>query len=419
MSNIVEENFQWGRKIEITSTDGELYSSFTYEGVEYSRFESIFMYREGARETDIGILTKIWRTKKGGKRGKVNWFFRPVDICNYLGDHRPSWNHLFLASGQGKGVSNIIPLEAIIGKCNVVCISKDSRIITPSKSDLEKADYVFSHVFDVEDRKVSAILPDRIDNIRVERVLNWNRDKPKASAECSPRYMKEEIPTIPEGQPLKKRKIVSVSEADSLPLSQDGRKWFCELPWEEKVKEAHEHGTLVHMVNLDPSYTSSDVQDIIWSAFKLKVDAKIMPPRHSFKPSYGEALVIFKSEDDADFVIFELDRKCLIVGGGRPLIACNIALYEPDKTCNFPGHLIMDRMLKLKYDKRKAVFASHCAQANTIEHDMAMQWRVFQKRSDLWWEALLKNQENEISPCLSLMLKSCQSVEHRAAEETQ
>lgn len=56
--------------------------------------------------------------------------------------------------------------EAIIGKCNVVCTSKDSRIITPSKSDLEKADYVFSHVFDVEDRKVSAILPDRIDNIR-------------------------------------------------------------------------------------------------------------------------------------------------------------------------------------------------------------------------------------------------------------
>lgn len=90
----------------------------------------------------------------------------------------------------------------------------------------------------------------------MERVLNWNRDKLKASAECSPRYMKEEIPTIPEGQPLKKRKIVSVSgtqatsflslmisaqqnvwkllsdlisEADSLPLSQDGRKWFCEL----------------------------------------------------------------------------------------------------------------------------------------------------------------------------------------------
>lgn len=39
--------------------------------------------------------------------------------------------------------------EAIAGKCNVVCISEDSRNRKPSEEELKVADYVFCRVFDV------------------------------------------------------------------------------------------------------------------------------------------------------------------------------------------------------------------------------------------------------------------------------
>ena len=38
-------------------------------------------------------------------------------------------------------------------------------------------------------------------------------------------------------------------------------------PWEEKVKNAHERGTLVLLENLDPCLTSEQVQVIIIPTF--------------------------------------------------------------------------------------------------------------------------------------------------------
>ncbi|KAL2927188.1 Protein ANTI-SILENCING 1 [Bienertia sinuspersici] len=154
-----------------------------------------------------------------------------------------------------------------------------------------------------------------------------------------------------------------------------------------KRKEAHELGTLVHLINLDPSYASSDVEDIISSAFKLKADAKIVLNVPSFDSSYGQALVIFNSKADADFVRNELNKNCLIVEG-RPLIARKSSLNEPGIASNFPGHLIIDKLSKIKSDKRKALSTSHCSQANTIEHEMAMQWRFLQSKNDLCWKTL-------------------------------
>lgn len=38
--------------------------------------------------------------------------------------------------------------------------------------------------------------------------------------------------------------------------------------------------------------------------------------------------------------------------------------------------------------KRKAVSTSHFSQLNTAEYDMAMEWRVLQEKSDMWWKKL-------------------------------
>lgn len=39
--------------------------------------------------------------------------------------------------------------EAIAGKCNILCISKDSRNPQPSAEEIQMADYVFYRTFDV------------------------------------------------------------------------------------------------------------------------------------------------------------------------------------------------------------------------------------------------------------------------------
>ncbi|CAL5407390.1 unnamed protein product [Camellia sinensis] len=44
----------------------------------------------------------------------------------------------------------------------------------------------------------------------------------------------------------------------SIPALNDPR--IEELPWEERLKSAHEQGTLVHLSNLDPEYTSGEAE---------------------------------------------------------------------------------------------------------------------------------------------------------------
>uniref|UniRef100_A0A2P2IIU1 Uncharacterized protein n=1 Tax=Rhizophora mucronata TaxID=61149 RepID=A0A2P2IIU1_RHIMU len=45
-------------------------------------------------------------------------------------------------------------------------------------------------------------------------------------------------------------------------LDADKSKWF-KLPWEERMKSAHQQGTLVLLRNLDPSCTSAEVEVIL------------------------------------------------------------------------------------------------------------------------------------------------------------
>lgn len=55
--------------------------------------------------------------------------------------------------------------EAIIGKCNVVCTAKDRRNHW-LESDLAKANYRISHIFDVGELRISEKFPDMIDKIK-------------------------------------------------------------------------------------------------------------------------------------------------------------------------------------------------------------------------------------------------------------
>lgn len=102
--------FNWGRQTGVggPNKDFLFYGSFTHGGVEYFLYDCVYMWRDN--ELDIGKIVKIWETPSHSKKVKVVWFFRPIEIRQWLGDVEPLWNEIFLASGEGNGLFNLNPL---------------------------------------------------------------------------------------------------------------------------------------------------------------------------------------------------------------------------------------------------------------------------------------------------------------------
>ncbi|KAF6176326.1 hypothetical protein GIB67_011115 [Kingdonia uniflora] len=130
--------------------------------------------------------------------------FRPIDIEDWLGDHETLKNELFLASGDGIGLANINPLEAIAGKCNVVCTLKDKRNPQPSAKDIENADYIFYRTFDVLNHTISDTIDGNIAGIEVKflfnKIVQISADIPRLDA-----VGKEETESVVAGKDKKKR----------------------------------------------------------------------------------------------------------------------------------------------------------------------------------------------------------------------
>ncbi|XP_044464238.1 protein ANTI-SILENCING 1 isoform X2 [Mangifera indica] len=166
--------FKWGKKRGLggKKKDVRFYESFTYDGVEYALYDCVYMYKEGELEPYIGKLIKIWENADKTKRVKVLWFFRPCEISNFLGNERVPENELFLACGEGAGLANVNPLEAISGKCKVVCISKDDRNPQPSAEELQMSDFVFYRTFHVKHCKIFDTIDEMIAGIEVKFIFN-------------------------------------------------------------------------------------------------------------------------------------------------------------------------------------------------------------------------------------------------------
>nr|POF06645.1 protein anti-silencing 1 [Quercus suber] len=447
----VEDNmkFKWGRKKGVSKTDERIqfYESFTYEDVEYFVYDCAYIYCKGDTETSICKLVKMFETPTHVKRVKVVWFHRPIEIRDILGNHNPQWNELFLASGQGVGRRDYInPLEVIVGKCSVVCTSKDERNPYASKTELKWADYFFYRIVDVEKCVISEKFNDEIAGIKVEYFFNKRKDpklispsnlKRNIKMEAGRSILSSKIGLVEKGgsavnadksgngvSPVlleSKRAMTSMGEnrrisnenstlrpkatinkdgtepgqisfrqdqdkanvrsSDSLlPMNEsdtrpnkkrklllDGQKkvpkkgedidgkagnasdkmvpelagnggakthaQFLE-PWDQRLQTAEEMGTLVLLDNLDPSYTSLEVEDLVWHAFNRRVEAKMI--------QQGKALVIFKSKDAAEAAISKLQSECLILEDGRPVVGCKGTLTQQGEPVKFFGHLVLD-----------------------------------------------------------------------------
>ncbi|CAI9093474.1 OLC1v1028979C2 [Oldenlandia corymbosa var. corymbosa] len=175
--NSDEPDFSWGKKFRVGGKKKDLrfYESFTFDGVEYTLHDSVYLYNKQDEDHPfIGKLIKIWQCADKSKRVRVQWFFRVSEISYWLRTHNvnASENELFFAAGEGVGLSNVNPLEAIVGKCSVVCISRDSRNPQPSAEQLQMADYVFYRTFDVGKFIISDKMDERIGGLEVKYLFN-------------------------------------------------------------------------------------------------------------------------------------------------------------------------------------------------------------------------------------------------------
>ncbi|KAK9149751.1 hypothetical protein Scep_008508 [Stephania cephalantha] len=525
-----EVEFKWGKKKGFGKYNHEVqfYESFTYDKVEYFLYDSVYLYVANDPEPYIGKLVKIWE-ENNKKKIKVVWFFRPIEIRNWLqGVVPPLKNEIFLGSGRGKGLYNVNPLDALVGKCKVVCSSKDRRNPQPSEIELLMADYVFYRTFDVVTRKISDKIGDMIGDFEVEHFFNRKPGQVQRSLEASkgdktktrpkkvltiggadvdkslmqkkqfkstsklnldsslavskvnmsfkkspkveslpknfqrsehtvsptsmprregnanvkqqqqqqriigsegdagksprpPQSVKEFVrqeKDLPQKMgPPKQRINLSIDAGRSLtpgknfrtkdkalevartPDCVDKSRWF-KHKWEDLLQTGFEKGTVVLLQNLDPSYSSSEVQEIIKSSFALNCDAKVLPQTAISSPHSGEAYAIFKMREEAEMVIAKLSKMCLVLPNGSPLLARKGIPPAPPRTPKkFIGHLSVSS-IEGRWERpemRNAVSTAHFPQPNTLEYPMAAEWSVLQKNSTLQWEALYKNQGKEIN----------------------
>ncbi|KAL8167882.1 hypothetical protein V2J09_009381 [Rumex salicifolius] len=593
--------FEWGKMKGRggTNKNVQFYESFTYDGLNYSLYDSVYLFKDDVAEPYIGKIVKIWEPANKSRKVKILWFFRPSEISSYIGGLQILKNELFLGTGagsDGSGLDNINPLEAIAGKCNVVCISKDKRNRQPSPEELAMADFVFYRTFDVDKFTISDKLGEYISNFKVELLLNnensqisnplriesddkrhggnviatpeiemvlqkkdtckilapvsapgavpmerepgaelsldkrkhlplvnsdrahedsvepsekdnvcdgkeivfkcaevqkcstanhkesRSTDHPKMDLDAGANNSSDKIKETSEenvafgnhglknslstsgvddrrsldGRLFKKHKAddcsrsslklpVSASHgllkskrpvnsanellvdrphkklksaeavwaggksnSSSKPISKmdtrvygqqllvtrrpvaDSSKWFTGLPWEDTMKAAQEEGTIVLLQNLDPTYTSSEIEDVVWHSFRENCTAKILN-------CAGQAYVICRTKQAALRIVRNLEEGCLMLPNGRPLLGHVGVGHLPGKSSSFPGHLHIDRLkFSMQKDKRDAVSTSHCSQPNTLEYDMAMEWRLLQERSELMRKNLFKKQAEEV-----------------------
>ncbi|XP_026434123.1 protein ANTI-SILENCING 1-like isoform X2 [Papaver somniferum] len=175
----------------------------------------------------------------------------------------------------------------------------------------------------------------------------------------------------------------------------DKTKWFKEFTWKDKMDCARTKGTLVLLQNLDPSYSAAEIEEIILTYLKVRCTAKVSQQSKFTGSHNGQALLIFQTEEKAAMVIKQLRDRCLMLPNGRPLIAQREAPRVLPKSAKYYGNLTVDR---IKHREQKdAVSTSHCAQPNTIEYELSLDWILYQKRSEASRQTLFEGHGKELA----------------------
>ncbi|CAA6660809.1 unnamed protein product [Spirodela intermedia] len=470
--------FAWGKKRgRGKGMNVQFYGSFAYDGTEYSLYDCVYLYKEGEPEPFIGKLIKIWEQHGSRRRVKILWFFRPIEIRNFLGEYeKPLKNEIFLASGEGIGVTDVNPCYC--GKCNVICISKDQRNRQPSDEELKVVDYIFYRTFDVGSYTISDKIGETIAGVEATYIFNFkeglsdnaadgrsgingpseksshtvdlvleselvlgkevrkadlsdarnDRSSKRMRLSDASRMQKSDMGSY--GTEEKACAIATTPSTDKAKLKLDNdllrlkkgstgklkpdavanrpagetfntstpdlslqkrqntnetdtSKWFVGPPWETRIWEAQEQGTLVLLENFDLMHTSEEIEDLIFHCFKKKCAARMIEWSTFSCPYHGRALIICKNRGDAEEIVKKLKANVLMLSNGRPLVGRMAALRPPGKACKFYGHYFIEKVRRQmqREEARNAVSTSHCSQPNTLEFEMGIEWMLLHEKS--------------------------------------
>ncbi|CAL9102241.1 unnamed protein product, partial [Musa textilis] len=448
--------FHWGEKGEFLEDKYvQFYKSFTYYDEEYFLYDSVYLYETCQDIPFIGKILEIWEQQNHDRKVKILWFFRPNEIVNYLGDQEPSEREIFLASGNGLGLCNVNPLEAIAGKCRVICTSKGQRNQQPSTQELENAEFIFFRTFDVVNFTISDVMPDKISGVngKLKYLLNQKKgkkafltksktstsvaeDRPQKKlrltdkstdpsinlltnktvtgsrelriecGEASDVALKklelgkwakyDELQLRKDSNPVRKDTVIDHTSDASRSQFLDRSKWF-RHSWEAQLEVANQGGRLVLLQNLDPSITSQEIEDIMYKVFQQQCRVKVIQQATFQNHNYGQAYVIFKTKDKAEQAVKAINGGCLMLSQGRPLVSSIGMLKIPAKTSTLVGHLptYRSRFQVQREEMKCAVSTSHGSQPNTVEYDLALGWLLLQDKYLLAQKLLHESQLKE------------------------
>uniref|UniRef100_A0A0D9V2S9 BAH domain-containing protein n=1 Tax=Leersia perrieri TaxID=77586 RepID=A0A0D9V2S9_9ORYZ len=451
--------FSWGKKRAKggAKMDTQFYDSFTFDNVKYSLYDSVYLFKSGDPEPHVGKIIKIWQQNQA-KKVKILWFFFPDEIRKHLSGPVME-NEIFLASGEGTGLADINPLEAIGGKCTVVCISKDEKNRQPSPREQAMADFIFYRFFDVGKCKLSEQLPEKISGLEVNLLLNpkveqvtsfseqeahgvdqkvlnaplplpqstVKEDESPVAAVSVPQSVVKEEESVAAAIPLPQ---VAIKEDDfpkptenvpkssenipkpmqkvlygERPSKRDRSKWF-KLSWDTRLRNADEQGTLVYIQNLDIQFASADIEELIRDALQLNCIAKPINHPTYDDPNNGKAYAIFKTKDAADSAISKINSGLVV--GGRPLYCSKGLLKVPKPSETLVGHLTISNLKmgqRQREEQKKAVSTSHCSQPNTMEYDLALDWMLVREKQEKKFRILHKKHTEERKSFASMMGK--------------
>jgi len=292
--NCEKIQFSWGKCIaKGVKTGSRIYGSFTFDNVKYLLYDCVYLFKHGDPEPYIGKIIKIWEQNQA-KKVKILWFFLPEEIQKYL--RGPVMEkEVFLASGDGSGLADINPLEAIAGKCTVICISKDERNRQPSPQEQTMADYIFYRCFDVKNCTLSDELPDKITGLEVNVLLNPKDEQGMSSASAANVLLNpnvDEVLAATFTAPCSVTKEDDESLATAIPLPQASVKEVDEnlpaaIPLSQSVVKKEDKKSIA-AIPLSHSAVKDENQVVLAPHPQLSVTVNILKHKESQKAHAGE-----------------------------------------------------------------------------------------------------------------------------------
>eukprot|EP00250_Pteridium_aquilinum_P000928 c11112_g1_i1 orf=520-2169(-) len=176
-------------------------------------------------------------------------------------------------------------------------------------------------------------------------------------------------------------------------------------PQDANLEESLLHGRVLLIQNVDASFTSKDMCDLMMCAVEGCSGAQMLQRSGSLSALSGEALLVFETEGLADSALQQFEENCLILSGcRRPLIASKVKISDPGNIQRFPGHFPLDNFKPWKQRQeevmKKCFETCHFPDPNTVEFEMATEWRSLHAWLGSCWEQLCKIQREEMKVLL-------------------